>query len=407
LGSQQIEKKSKKVAFHLWNFALCSDYAIDSFFSTSKKNCASMKKQLCHFALLLWCVWPAWAQYPGDLIITEFMAHSKGVPDAQGEYIELYNTAFYPVNLNGCIIQDASALYVAPAEDVWIEPGEFAVIGRSAVPAAAYYFPSYPPPFNLNNIGGDQISVTCHGTLIAFVSYTANQTSGVAMELIDVHLHENGITQEADYAPATHLFRYNGASVNDRGSPGFAGNTFLLPVEFSYFEARLEGARAVLEWATASEQDNSHFIVEHSLDGISFEGIGRVEGAGTTIAPQYYRLEHGAPRPGFNYYRLRQVDYDGSVSWSEVRSLAGPSLEQPCRLYPTAAQDVVTLELAAPATADLTLGVYDLQGRWHKSQVLPAGAWHAQVEVSGLPAGAYLLHWQGGGGAGSERFIKQ
>ena len=366
-----------------------------------------MKKYLFHTAFFLLLSAYAPAQYPGDLIITEFMAHSKGVPDNQGEYIEFYNTAFYPVNLNGCIIQDASSLFVAPAEDIWIEPGEFAVVGRSAVPFAVYYFPSSPPPFSLNNIGGDQISITCHGTLIAFVSYTANQTSGVAMELIDVDLHENGLTLEAHYVPATHQFRYNGASINDRGSPGFGGNTFILPVSLSHFQARLQGRQAILEWATASEQNNSHFIVEHSLDGEHYKGIGKLVGVGTTVEPQHYTFTHHAPRPGLNYYRLQQVDYDGTFSFSEIRPLEGPMPEQPFWLYPTEAADMLTLELAAPAKTDLRLEAYDLQGRKKAAYALPAGDRQAQLDVSGLPAGAYLLYWQGGGAAGSGRFFRR
>lgn len=334
------------------------------------------------------------AQYPGDLIITEFMAHSQEVPDEYGEYIELFNTTFYAVNLNGCVIQDASNLYVAPAEDVWVEPGEFAAIGRSAVPYAHYYFPASPPPFNLNNTGGDQITVTCGGTLVAGLTYNASQTAGVAMELASTGLHTDGITQEADYSPSTFPFRYLGVTTTDYGTPGYAGSTYVLPVTLSYFGVQMEGNRAVLRWITETEQNNSHFIVEHSTDARLFQALAVVPGAGTTTERREYTYTHDSPGAGLHYYRLRQVDYDGTATLSPLRSVDVPGAGAPMRLYPTTATDALTLELEAGPDEAALLAAFNLHGRQVAQWRLPPGNRYARLDISALPGGHYFLHLQ-------------
>ena len=347
------------------------------------------------------------AQLPGDLVISEYMANSEEVPNAEGEYIELYNTTFYAVNLNGCVIQDASALYIAPSTDVYIQPGEFAVVGASAVPYAHYYYPDAPPPFSLNNIGGDQITVTCGGTLIAATSYSANQPLGSSMELAATHLHNNGITQEGHYAPSSTPFRYNGASRNDYGSPGHAGNTFVLPIELSRFEARVVGRQVWLSWSTLTEQNNSHFVVEHSTDGQPFLPVGHLSGAGFSQEAREYEFMHQDPEPGLNYYRLQQVDFDGASSHSEILSVELERQGNPLQLYPTAVDNTLTIEWQQAPRQPLTLTLFDLQGKVATRLELAAQGQRAQLSVGHLPPGAYVLSVPQGRSLQQARFFKK
>ena len=85
-----------------------------------------------------------------------------------------------------------------------------------------------------------------------------------------------------------------------------------LPVTLVSFTGQLTEKGVVLEWKTASELDNDYFEVQHSLDGVEFEVIGEVDGNGTTNEELEYTFTHKTPRPGVNYYRLRQVDFDGA-----------------------------------------------------------------------------------------------
>ncbi|MCW5898974.1 MAG: hypothetical protein KIT10_06865 [Flavobacteriales bacterium] len=92
----------------------------------------------------------------------------------------------------------------------------------------------------------------------------------------------------------------------------------ILPIELLSFDAWRENDLVHTHWATASERDNDHFEVERSVDLIDWHTIGSLAGAGTSQAMHEYDLFDEAPLPGWNYFRLKQVDLDGSASWSEA-----------------------------------------------------------------------------------------
>ncbi len=92
----------------------------------------------------------------------------------------------------------------------------------------------------------------------------------------------------------------------------------VLPVELIDFEVKNIDNDAILNWQTATEINNSHFDVKWSKDGISFEKIGEVAGAGTTNEVQFYDFLHESPVNGENYYRLCQVDFDGKFERTDI-----------------------------------------------------------------------------------------
>jgi hypothetical protein len=95
-----------------------------------------------------------------------------------------------------------------------------------------------------------------------------------------------------------------------------------LPVELTSFTASMtEFNTALLKWRTESETQNDRFEIERSQDGAEFEYMGRVKGTGTTTKVNNYSLIDENPLPGVSYYRLKQVDQDGSFAYSEIRSV--------------------------------------------------------------------------------------
>jgi len=99
----------------------------------------------------------------------------------------------------------------------------------------------------------------------------------------------------------------------------------LLPVELSNFSAFKRGDDAVLQWSTATESNNDGFEIEFSRNGIDFQTIGEVLGAGTTSEPQSYEFTHqliGRAGMPYGYYRLRQLDYDGTSQVSTLKILS-------------------------------------------------------------------------------------
>lgn len=137
----------------------------------------------------------------------------------------------------------------------------------------------------------------------------------------------------------------------------------LLPVELLYF--RVNGD--VLEWATASEENNSHFEVERSVDGRDFLAIGKVEGNGTTSERNEYK--YNIPQ-GAAYYRLKQVDFDGAYEYSDVVFSRGDVDE--FTVFPTFFSDVSELKANQPFT------LYDLSGQ--KCEPISSGIYLARCE---------------------------
>ena len=99
-----------------------------------------------------------------------------------------------------------------------------------------------------------------------------------------------------------------------------------LPVELTSFEAKWTGSATELRWATASEKNSSYFVVERSTTGQGeYQPVGRVAAAGSSTSPRSYQLrdaEAGTLGASTLYYRLRQVDADGSESFSPVAAVA-------------------------------------------------------------------------------------
>ncbi|MDQ2769925.1 MAG: T9SS type A sorting domain-containing protein [Bacteroidota bacterium] len=97
-----------------------------------------------------------------------------------------------------------------------------------------------------------------------------------------------------------------------------------LPVELSVFAARRQGLDTRLDWTTASEKNSAYFDVERSRDGLVFEPAGRVAGQGSSSTAHEYLFldlkvaQYGVPTL---YYRLRQVDADGSARYSPLRTV--------------------------------------------------------------------------------------
>ena len=95
--------------------------------------------------------------------------------------------------------------------------------------------------------------------------------------------------------------------------------TGTVPVTLLSFTAQLQANKTVLlNWQTTAEINNNYFDVERSNDGLIFNVIGRVNGQGTSLLPHNYSMLDLHPLDGFNYYRLKQFDFDGHFIYSNV-----------------------------------------------------------------------------------------
>ena len=97
--------------------------------------------------------------------------------------------------------------------------------------------------------------------------------------------------------------------------------TFVMPVTLMSWITQIDGKQVTLDWETADEQDNSHFVVSRSTDGSTFTELGTIGGRGTTGSVSTYRFRDQKPATGVNYYRLEQYDYDGTRTELGVQSV--------------------------------------------------------------------------------------
>ena len=156
--------------------------------------------------------------------------------------------------------------------------------------------------------------------------------------------------------------------------------------------AQLNG---VLKWTTASEQTNDHFEVERSLDGTAFTQLAKVAGHGTTSAASAYVFTDagiGRRAAGPVYYRLRQVDFDGTATYSPVRSLSfAPAALVSLSLYPNPTADRTSLDLSQlSATTSVQVQLLDATGRTVRNWTM-AGDQVQLLDVHTLATGTYLL----------------
>jgi hypothetical protein len=95
-----------------------------------------------------------------------------------------------------------------------------------------------------------------------------------------------------------------------------------LPIELISFEAKMNDNKQVdIFWATASEQNNDFFTIERSTDGLNWEIVTTVAGAGNSINRIDYHAYDARPVSGISYYRLKQTDFDGAFEYSYIVSV--------------------------------------------------------------------------------------
>ena len=112
-----------------------------------------------------------------------------------------------------------------------------------------------------------------------------------------------------------------------------AGCNIILPITLLDFSAFAEKDAVNLYWATASEQNNEYFILEKSTDAINFDQIAFVNSRGTSELRQDYSFIDNNPSKGYNYYRLKYVDFDGTSAESQVIAISCERAEQ-IEIYP-------------------------------------------------------------------------
>lgn len=178
-----------------------------------------------------------------------------------------------------------------------------------------------------------------------------------------------------------------------------------LPVELLSFQATQAGSAVHVIWSTATELNSSHFFVQRSIDAIQWESIGMVEAAGNSTTARVYRLIDEQPLPNLSYYRLEQVDHDGSIEHSGIVPISFTGVGPVIQVFPNPADteaQVFIESIDGPAV----LSVIDAAGRKVTERQISSGNTHV-LEVIGLPSGAYMVVLVSGGQVAHKRLLVQ
>lgn len=201
------------------------------------------------------------------------------------------------------------------------------------------------------------------------------------------------------------LYRFSNVSAIANGRRFTIGTTNStrtpLPVELLSFIAEPEKPGARLHWSTASERNSSQFLVQRSADLLDWNVVATVPAAGTSNSVLDYQAYDPTPRTSVIYYRLEQVDQDGSVHHSAVVSLS-PDASSEVVLWPNPVSDI--LHITTSADPLLSARVLDIQGRTVMTSN-GANGYRTSLDLHAMHPGTYLVHLETAGGVTQHRVI--
>ena len=187
---------------------------------------------------------------------------------------------------------------------------------------------------------------------------------------------------------------FRGDGLEDAGSFEFNGT---LPVAFNgNFKASIDGNRAKLDWSVSSETNNNYFLIEKSLDGKIFTTVTKVSSKGSSA--NAYVTYDNQPASGINYYRLSQVDLDGTTVILSVKSIKfALTVAATLSVYPNPTTDQIFVNLDNYTQA-VSIGLIDSSGKTIYSEKVNGGLTNYQLKLTNkLASGIYILSLSGEG----------
>lgn len=171
-------------------------------------------------------------------------------------------------------------------------------------------------------------------------------------------------------------------------------NDCSLPVELLTFDAEaMDQNNVALTWTTVNEIDNDYFEIERSRDGTNFSTINTaVDGAGNSTQTLTYNDIDSDPYPGISYYRLKQTDFDGTYTYSEIRSVMFDDLSF-VSLHPNPADGEVNFTVLVNSESNLHVQIVDVTGRTvlKEDYMVYVGENTLSLNVANIASGMYTI----------------
>lgn len=193
--------------------------------------------------------------------------------------------------------------------------------------------------------------------------------------------------------------------ISNGNEPAVCGTS--LETEFINFTATATKSGITLNWLTASEANNSHFILERSNDAKKYISITEIAGAGSSSQVSKYTYTDEEANTGINYYRLVQVDYSGLSTVKSLLSVHTTNEATTLLVFPNPAHDVLKVLLPKAYEATTTTEIYNTVGQLMQTQQIAAETIQTHLNIEQLPVGNYYLRLVNGNEIQSQRFIKK
>jgi hypothetical protein len=164
-----------------------------------------------------------------------------------------------------------------------------------------------------------------------------------------------------------------------------------LPVEFLDVNAKVDNDHVNVSWSTASETNNNYFTVERSADGINFEPLGNVKGAGNSNTVLLYGYIDDNPVKGVSYYRIKQTDFNGNFKYSKTVTVSFDNNNTGVKI--TANSGMLNIMVNTTVAGPLLVNVYNTVGALLYSNTSNISIGGSTISLSpGLPAsGIYIV----------------
>lgn len=166
-------------------------------------------------------------------------------------------------------------------------------------------------------------------------------------------------------------------------------STSTLPIELLEFTAAPSGNEVLIRWVTATETNNDYFVVQRTVDGVTFESVDTLDGAGNSTQPISYSLNDRNPLEGVSYYRLKQVDFNGACSYSPFVAI---NFIKPTStaVYPNPSVDGVFTFLQNDESTENEVAVFTTGLSLVKKVMITPGE-KAIISIADQPDGIYFL----------------
>ena len=178
-----------------------------------------------------------------------------------------------------------------------------------------------------------------------------------------------------------------------------------LPVSLLSFKATAtkNNRQALLEWITSVEINNDRFEVERSANALDWKKLSTLSGKGNNTERAYYTYTDESPLLNTSYYRLKQIDFDGTYTYSQIKALSfEEELSSALTAYPNPTSGTVTIILNELIEVQ-RVGLYNLSGSQLKGNTQSLSPNKVSVDLSNLPTGTYLVNY----GNKSVKIIRQ